>query len=702
MAILARNSITVAWQTDITSVIWYYKLQASTASKPAKPTTVTPSGWSTTEPTYTEGSTNSLYICQKTTFSDGTFEYSDVSLSSSYEAAKLAYNKAQVAQDSIDGIEVGGRNLLLNTAAPRQSEASASSSVFSSNFLLTDEATEFLIDNTTDELTISWDYECYGAEPQEGHRVQIYAQINGTAFSTGVYPASPNEKGHVSSGRKLTEAQAQPTVRPFYVRFRMRYAVDGAYFIVKNVKLEKGNRATDWTIAPEDVDSSIATAQSTADTALAQSVEYIVGTQTAATGSWTGVTTDSELTAGKTIAYKLPYAGSGNASLNLTLADGTKTGDKAVYLNTTRVTTHFGANAVINMTYDGTYWRASSIPNSNNYDRIQYKASLTAEEPIAEGRVAVMGEDRKLMLLSSEPFDVTGPILYVGTAYTASALTQTNNYIAWGTPFSLANTVSGFTGTAGRPAYIVGTLAGKIFTPSDEVLTTTEPESDDGKSYILLGIMSTSTNAVLCSDHPIYQYYRGGFKTVQQIAIEAQETADSAVETGNINAGNISRLAEQAAQIQQLIDQIQLWVSSIANKRAWTEGQDISAYETDETPTLDNYPAADEFWIWPICANNRYCSDTLICGTNNYSAHKYDIVNCTNERAYYIFDQDSTGAYYWREMTEAEYRAKSNQYSAINIEADGIDLRSVLNVAETLVSITAAGVTVTPGKLFCC
>ena len=285
MAILARNSITVAWQTDITSVTWYYKLQASTASKPAKPTTVTPSGWSTTEPTYSEGSTNSLYICQKTTFSDGTFEYSDVSLSSSYEAAKLAYNKSVLAQESSEN---------------------------------------------------------------------------------------------------------------------------------------------------------------------------------------------------------------------------------------------------------------------------------------------------------------------------------------------------------------------------------------------------------------------------------AQLLAEDAQATGSQNSAELRKLADQTSQIQKLIDQIQLWVSSIANKRAWTEGQDISAYETDETPTLDNYPAADEFWIWPICANNRYCADTLICGTNNYSAHKYDIVNCTNERAYYIFDQDSTGAYYWREMTEAEYRAKSNQYSAINIEAGGIDLKSVLNVAETLVSITADGVTVTPGKLLCC
>lgn len=99
MAILARATITLAQTVDIDSVTWYYILQASTASAPAKPTTATPSGWSTTEPTYTEGSTNSLYVCQKTTYSDGTFEYSDVSLSSSYEAAKVAYNKSVTANN---------------------------------------------------------------------------------------------------------------------------------------------------------------------------------------------------------------------------------------------------------------------------------------------------------------------------------------------------------------------------------------------------------------------------------------------------------------------------------------------------------------------------------------------------------------------------------------------------------------------------
>lgn len=101
--ILARNSVTVSIQKDVDAVYRYYKLQSSTAAVPAKPTSITtlpPSGWSDTEPTYTEGSTNSLYTVDLTIFTDGTFQYSEVSLSSSYEAAKQAYNKAYTAEQA--------------------------------------------------------------------------------------------------------------------------------------------------------------------------------------------------------------------------------------------------------------------------------------------------------------------------------------------------------------------------------------------------------------------------------------------------------------------------------------------------------------------------------------------------------------------------------------------------------------------------
>lgn len=45
-----------------------------------------------------------------------------------------------------------------------------------------------------------------------------------------------------------------------------------------------------------------------------QGIEYIVGTQTASTNMWKGVSDSEELYAGKVISYKLPYAGSTNTN----------------------------------------------------------------------------------------------------------------------------------------------------------------------------------------------------------------------------------------------------------------------------------------------------------------------------------------------------------------------------------------------------
>ena len=98
----ASATITLSSIVDVKSVWRYYKLQASTLSKPNKPTKNPPEGWTTTEPSYTNGSTNNLYFCDLTVFSDNTFVYSDVSLSSSYEAAKAAYNKAIAADNKVD------------------------------------------------------------------------------------------------------------------------------------------------------------------------------------------------------------------------------------------------------------------------------------------------------------------------------------------------------------------------------------------------------------------------------------------------------------------------------------------------------------------------------------------------------------------------------------------------------------------------
>lgn len=101
MSVKATEVITLVDVSDgaagksVTSLTLYFKTVNTGASAPTKPTSATPSGWSTTEPTY-DGSKD-LYATTKTTFSDSTFMYSDPQKYATYESAKEAYNKAVAA-----------------------------------------------------------------------------------------------------------------------------------------------------------------------------------------------------------------------------------------------------------------------------------------------------------------------------------------------------------------------------------------------------------------------------------------------------------------------------------------------------------------------------------------------------------------------------------------------------------------------------
>ncbi len=82
--------------------------------------------------------------------------------------------------------------------------------------------------------------------------------------------------------------------------------------------------------------------------------ELILGTQTAATGSWTGVSslaTASDMTSGYRFTYWLPYAGSGNATLTLTFGDGTTKTFNLYLRGASRLTTHFPAGSKIDFVY---------------------------------------------------------------------------------------------------------------------------------------------------------------------------------------------------------------------------------------------------------------------------------------------------------------------------------------------------------------
>lgn len=107
MAIKARETITIIKERDVNATWRFYRIAPST-STPSQPTEAqgkayvnsqtVPSGWSISEPAYDGSSTNSLYTCDLTSFTDGEVSWSVVSKSSSYEAAKQAYNEAQNAK----------------------------------------------------------------------------------------------------------------------------------------------------------------------------------------------------------------------------------------------------------------------------------------------------------------------------------------------------------------------------------------------------------------------------------------------------------------------------------------------------------------------------------------------------------------------------------------------------------------------------
>lgn len=761
MAVLARAMVTLASIKDVASTTRYYKLLSSTATAPSAPTTNPPDNtWSTTEPTYSETSTNTLYFVDLTVFSDGDFAYSEVSKSTSYEAAKSAYNVAQnakdvadSAQESIDNLKVGGRNLLLDTGTPHSSRSGAEQYI--QDYIVSDYGKLFF-NNTETEFTLSFDYEIHGDYSSASSTSRMYAMINATSCNpaNAIYMKDAPRTGHYVTTCKMTAAQVSAgngtcrvrwngivsgctytitnyklemgnietdwtpapedidnniinsidnisiggrnlllnssftkdydkwtvaqheivtqdgikcghisgsfsttknvyqdifnqikdddylsqtyvvsadvklvnytngSTNPFLaLYFSGHYDNNGSsswlgatytdgnltdgdlrplnnqgwkhvYCIVKfdeepttmgfhiygrdfegdlyykNVKLERGNKGTNWTPAPEDFEESVATVSNTL-TDYINSTEIIVGTQTAATGSWTGVAGFSELRDGQQIAYWLPYAGSGSASLNLTLSDGTTTGAITVYYKgSTVATTHFSAGTVIHLTYrvnanvNGTaytgWWADASYDSGNTYNRIRFENAILAKSAISASRFIVGDDSGFSHLVGGSVFDITKPILWATNAI-GSGKTATTNYLAINGA-TLRNNSTGITLTQYQTCYLVGTLSGRMFTTNlTNFFTSTIPTSDDGYYYIALGYLYSTYQIYLYPEHPIYKFVDGEFKNLNQVAYEASVLASEAksdidnLEVGGTNLildGNFTRDFEEWTSLQ--------------------------------------------------------------------------------------------------------------------------------------------------------
>lgn len=266
MAIKASAQITISKVIDIYACYRYYKLQSSTLAKPDKPTTNPPSGWSDTEPAYVSGSTNTLYFVDCNVYSDKTFTFSEVSKSSTYEAAKDAWNKANNAQESIDNLEIGGRNLARKTSsewtnwwvptANKVNICTVLSYIYPGSI------------KVGDIFTVSFDIDIkkFTKSVDGNLKVSIQGSVDGSW--TIVNPFGRYDITNKITSNDCTEhityiakigSEAQASSSKFDFGIRCDYSDGTGKLRLKNLKVERGNKATDWTPAPEDAISTVST-----------------------------------------------------------------------------------------------------------------------------------------------------------------------------------------------------------------------------------------------------------------------------------------------------------------------------------------------------------------------------------------------------------------------------------------------------------
>ena len=276
-------------------------------------------------------------------------------------------------------------------------------------------------------------------------------------------------------------------------------------------------------------------------------IYFVKGTQTAKTGSWRGVLSAvNELYDGLTIAYLLPVAGDGSATLTLELGNSVETAAEPIYYTgTTRLTTHYGAGSIILLTWvsnattgyaavDGATgsWRRADYDSTityrlTNYYGLykaytvlyRYQICLTKNETSVLPINTVSNSTATTKTLTTESFNPFGPIYYYNTTTTISSGGNIgSNTLAYQYLADLRYSFNtGTTLTARKAVYLIATLGegcSATLKPGNQPITQTLPTTDDGYIYIYLGQAHDTCKIELSVHHPIYQYKNGALRTV--------------------------------------------------------------------------------------------------------------------------------------------------------------------------------------------
>lgn len=153
-------------------------------------------------------------------------------------------------KDAVDGIEVGGRNLALDSAVEKSSAKTSDESQLFPYWTLSDYGQTVLGEIGT-EFTIS--FEAKASADGAAFYACLRKESDSALFSSE--GAAFNLSTSYQRYSAALKTYAAETAR-FWPAMRDNVAAGTTYW-VRNVKVEKGNVATDWTPAPEDSESEL-------------------------------------------------------------------------------------------------------------------------------------------------------------------------------------------------------------------------------------------------------------------------------------------------------------------------------------------------------------------------------------------------------------------------------------------------------------
>ena len=536
MAVKASSNITLYHVIDVASVTIYYLLQSSTANPPAKPTTDNPGGnWSTTEPTYTEGSTNTLYTVTKTKYSNGTFEYTPVSKSSSYEAAKSAYNIAydanqkMLAKELIVGTQTAVTNVWTGIAS----------------FASLHDGQEILYwlpwngnsSGATLNLTLSGGNTTGAKNVYYGGTSRVTTHYPAGSIIRMVYRENVSISGsttkytgwwcdaNYADGNNTDRLRFQNNIKTnkqYVWSSRLIVSDDNGYFPLRNGSSFNKDRSMLWAgsnLGPLSTGNNNYIAYPGWDMRY-NAYQYW------ANSKWNNGTVYNLIDVN--IGSNKMYSGNKITGTSTTATIFSGSGITAAVVNDRYVNTDdgnyykctvAGAAAVAKWVYEGN----SRIPEGQ---RIYWGDHLTHTDGSAKA-----------------------------TATTISSVAIGDKYINHNTGRLYECTKAGASGTAqwtdkgvilqnNKTVYLVGVIHGQTITADSIPFVTEEPTEEDGKIYIAIGMAYQVYACGLFPEHPVFMYRGSEFKSIEQITYDTANLANQAADDASKAKSDIQRFLE--------------------------------------------------------------------------------------------------------------------------------------------------------------